>query len=206
MKLSLKPYLPRSLMGRSLLILILPVLLIQLFSTFMFFDRHWNRMADRLAYAVAGEIGVIEDRVSKIEPLTPQSLEPFAKLAQVHLQLLLSFEEGAKLEHIDFDAPGFDRRSFIYKTLTDELRSQLDQDYVVNVDGREKWVEVGLQFPEGVLYISMPERRLFSSSSYIFVMWMIGSSVVLLAIAILFMRNQIRPIRRLAIAAERLGR
>ena len=81
MKLSLKPYLPRSLMGRSLLILILPVLLIQLFSTFMFFDRHWNRMADRLAYAVAGEIGVIEDRVSKIEPLTPQSLEPFAKLA-----------------------------------------------------------------------------------------------------------------------------
>ena len=206
MKLSLKPYLPRSLMGRSLLILILPVLLIQLFSTFMFFDRHWNRMADRLAYAVAGEIGVIEDRVSKIEPLTPQSLEPFAKLAQVHLQLLLSFEEGAKLEHIDFDAPGFDRRSFIYKTLTDELRSQLDQDYVVNVDGREKWVEVGIQFPEGVLYISMPERRLFSSSSYIFVMWMIGSSVVLLAIAILFMRNQIRPIRRLAIAAERLGR
>ncbi|MEC8664818.1 MAG: ATP-binding protein [Pseudomonadota bacterium] len=206
MKLSLTPYLPRSLMGRSLLILILPVLLIQLFSTFMFFDRHWNRMADRLAYAVAGEIGVIEDRVSKIEPLTPQSLEPFAKLAQVHLQLLLSFEEGAKLEHIDFDAPGFDRRSFIYKTLTDELRSQLDQDYVVNVDGREKWVEVGIQFPEGVLYISMPERRLFSSSSYIFVMWMIGSSVVLLALAILFMRNQIRPIRRLAIAAERLGR
>lgn len=206
MKFSLKPYLPRSLMGRSLLILILPVLLIQLFSTFMFFDRHWNRLADRLAYAVAGEIGVIEDRVSQIEPLSQKTLEPFAKLAQEHLQLLLSYEEGASLEPTDFSAAGFDRRAFIFKTLNQELGQQLSSPYVVNVDGREKWVEVGLQFPDGVLYVSMPERRLFSSSSYIFVMWMIGSSVVLLAIAILFMRNQIRPIRRLALAAERLGR
>lgn len=206
MKFSLKPYLPRSLMGRSLLILIMPVLLIQVFSTFMFFDRHWNRLADRLAYAVAGEIGLIEKRALALEVLNAETMQAFATIAQRHLQLLISYEPDTILQEVDYKGVGFDRRSFIYKTLTRALSDQLDNEYTVNVDGKEKWVEVAIQFPDGVLYVATPERRLFSSSSYIFVLWMIGSSVVLLTIAILFMRNQIRPIRRLAIAAERLGR
>ena len=59
----IKRILPQTLLGRSLLIIIIPVLLIQLFVTFIFFDRHWVRMTNRLAFAVAGEISIISELI-----------------------------------------------------------------------------------------------------------------------------------------------
>src|SRR5262249_12848338 len=69
-----------------------------------------------------------------------------------------------------------------------------------------EWYEIRVQMPDGVLSVVSPERRLYSFTSYLFIAWMLGSSLVLFAIAILFMRNQIRPIRRLALAADAFGK
>jgi two-component system osmolarity sensor histidine kinase EnvZ len=74
------------------------------------------------------------------------------------------------------------------------------------VDVKESWIQVQVQLEKGALIITAPEKRLFSSSGYIFLLWMIGISTVLMLVAVLFMRNQIRPIKRLAIAADRFGK
>lgn len=201
MKIPLKKILPRTLMGRSLMILIVPVLLIQIIATYIFFDRHWSKMTGRLAYAVAGEISILADQVEAEED-TPR-IDSIAGYAARALDLLVSFEAGKDL---DGETTKAARRSIMAATLARALDSQLRRPYAIDVDVHEKWINVSAQLQNGLLHVSLPQRRLFSSSGYIFLLWMIGVSVVLLSIAILFMRNQIRPIRRLAVAAERFGR
>lgn len=201
-RFSLKKVLPRSLLGRSLLILAVPVILIQVISTYIFFDRHWTKMTDRLAHAVAGEVAVIADTLES--GADEEQMRRIGLQAARSLDLLISYEPGAVMEP-DLD-PARVRRSIVARTLIRALDERLFHPFRVTLDMREKWVGVSVQLEGGVLYISLPQRRLFSSSGYIFLLWMTGTSLALLAVAVMFMRNQIRPIRRLAVAAERFGR
>ncbi len=200
MKLSPKKLLPRTLFGRSLLILIIPVLLIQVVTTYFFFERNWVKMTDRLAYAVAGEIAIMADNIE--HGLTDEALQQQAGYAAQELDLLVSYQPGEAFT--DTDPPVY--KSFVAQALHDALDNQVRRQHNIRVDLEEKWVDVTLKLNNGVLHVSVPQRRLFSTTSYIFLLWMLGSSLVLLAVAIMFMRNQIRPIRRLAVAAERIGK
>jgi two-component system osmolarity sensor histidine kinase EnvZ len=67
-------------------------------------------------------------------------------------------------------------------------------------------IQINVQLPEGVLAVEVPGKRLYSPTTYIFVMWMVGSSLVLLAVATVFLRNQVKSLRRLAVAAESFGK
>lgn len=210
MKSLLKKILPHTLFGRSLMILVTPILLIQIITVYVFFERHWSRMTDRLAFGVAGEIAMLAGEIeSGADAGTFQTL---TVQAGQNLDLLLSYEPGATLG--EGDSGGFDGlngyRAFknhtIQTTLARALEAKVRRPYRINVDRREKWVEVSLKLENGVLRVSLPRRRLFSSSGYVFLLWMMGTSLVLLAVAVLFMRNQVRPIRRLAVAAERFGK
>ncbi|MDH5723062.1 MAG: ATP-binding protein, partial [Alphaproteobacteria bacterium] len=96
--------------------------------------------------------------------------------------------------------------AMIGTSLEKEMHRHLNRNFTIEVDFQEKWVEIRVLLKNGVLFISLPQRRLFSSSSYIFLLWVFSVSLILLIIAILFMRNQIRPIRRLALSAERFGK
>ncbi len=204
MKISLKTFLPRTLLGRSLMILVTPVLLIQIIATIVFFDRHWSKMTDQLAFAVAGEIAAIADEISQ-DGDHPERLKGISSYAAKNLNLLVSFSKDETLS-AELMHQAESRRSIVARTLDRALERQVRLPHTVDVDIHEKWVEVGVQLNKGVLHVSFLQRRLISSSGYIFLLWMIGSSIVLLAVATLFMRNQIRPIRRLAVVAERFGR
>lgn len=205
LKLGLKQFMPRTIFGRSLLILIMPVLLLQAITTYIFFDRHWEKMTSRLAFAVAGETAIMAAVLEGDN--SNESFSNLARYASQHLDLLISYAPGQVLEQQSYPTHPIDwRRMMMAKALTAELGAKVRRPFLIDIDGEEKWVDVRVQLNDGVLLVSMPQRRLFSSSSYIVILWMIGSSVILLTIAILFMRNQIRPIRRLAVAAERFGR
>ena len=201
---SIKSFLPRSLFGRSLLIIITPIVLIQVIATFMFFDRHWSKMARRMSFAVAGGIALIARTIEE-NPDQP-NVERIIKLAAQDLELLASYDENASLDAEKITPYSHVWESMVGESLTRELHGQLRRPFALNVDFEEKWVEVSVQLEKGVLNVSLPQRRLFSSSAYIFLLWMIRASIILLLIAILFMRNQIRPIRKLAVAAERFGK
>ncbi len=199
----IKKILPNTLFGRSLLILMLPILLIQIISTFIFFDRHWSAMTSRLAFAVAGEVAII---VSHFE--SDNDAQEITGLFENKLGFLVAYDKNANIEDIynsnSLTFKGWE--TMIKRTLAHELSGAISKPFNINVDFQEKWVELSIQLDNGVLNISVPERRLFSSTTYIFLLWVFSASIILLIISVLFMRNQVRPIRRLAIAAERFGR
>ncbi len=196
--------LPRSLFGRSMLILVLPVLLIQVITTYVFFDRHWDRMTSRLGFAVAGEIAIIADQIERSSD--PETLERIARYSSSDLDLLVSYLPEARLQSREHDAPGWGWGSIVAGTLSHELEEKIGYPFAITIDRKEEWVVVRIQLSDGLLVVELPQRRLFSSSGYIFLLWMLGISIVLLGIAVIFMRNQIRPIRRLAVAADRFGK
>lgn len=200
----IKRLLPKTLFARSLLILVTPVLLIQIITTLVFFDRHWTRITSRLAFGVSGEIAMIAAQIEADE--SPENVKMISSQAATSLDMLISFSKDAKLEETGDDKSNTVWRSMMAETLNRELKQHLTQPFLLDTDNQEKWMEVTVQLEGGVLSVSLPQRRMFSSSSYIFLLWMIAASIVLLAIAILFMRNQIRPIRRLAVAADRFGK
>ncbi len=203
---TIKRFIPQTLFARSLLIIITPALLLQLMVGIFFFDRHWDAMTERLAQAVAGEISLA---------LKSVELENNAFLDRPEDVAFLQDYKPALGMHITYEAETTLKESaesgsfFIINevdTLQTELGRVLDHDFVIRSDREEKWYEVLIQLQDGILRVNFPERRLYTATSYIFLLWMIGSSSLFFAIAILFMRNQIRPIQRLAMAADRFGR
>ena len=189
-------------MGRSLLILVVPVILTQIIAAIIFFDNHWDKITARLAYGLAGEIAIAAVQIE--EDYTPEKVKNISGLMAQQLDLLISFEPETELiipqEEYSF------KDKLVIASLLRALNDQVRRPNYVMLDMEEKYVEIKIQLQNGVLTVLSPEKRLFSSSGYVFLLCLIGASIVLLVISILFMRNQIRPIRKLAIAAERFGK
>ena len=201
----IKKFIPVTLFGRSLLILILPILIIQAISMFIFFDRHWSKMTSRLAFAVSGEIALLSSYIDISDD--DVMVQRVINLAEKQFEFLITFDRGEKLN--DNMQPSYlleGWEGMVSRSLTHELNKTLSNSFTVDVDFQEKWTEVRVQLSKGILNVSLPQRRLFSSTTYIFLIWVFFASTILLVISILFMRNQIRPIRRLALAAERFGK
>lgn len=197
-----RAFLPRTLFGRSLLIVMTPILLIQIVSPFLFFDRHWTKMTGRLAVGVAGEISFLVDRV-EADPLR-ENFPETADIARKYFDIDPRWIPGGRLDpeptHYSIWEPFVSEIFAAY--LYEKVRRPLD----IMIDREEKWIRVRIALDGGVLELMVPQGRLFSSSGHIFLLWMTGISAVLLGVAVLFLRNQVRPIRKLAIAAERFGK
>lgn len=200
----LKKMLPRSLFGRSLLILVIPIFLLQLVSAIVFYDNHWTKILDRLAYAVVGEIAIIAANIE--DGANDDTINRMTGFASRSLELLITYERGAFIRDKDFSGQHAIWKSLALDHLSRELEEKLRKPFYVHADFTQKWIEINIQLNDGVLTVVLPERRLFSSSGHVFLLWMFSTSLILCLVAVLFMRNQIRPIRRLAIAAEWFGR
>ncbi|HYD31729.1 MAG TPA: ATP-binding protein [Azospirillaceae bacterium] len=194
-----KRLLPRTLFGRSLVIMVTPVVLAQLLATWIFYDRHWETMTNRLAYAVAGDIAFIIAQLDR-DATANERRWTLVQAARA-TDLIVAFEPGNHLPP-DRRRP----RGMLESTLAAALAERVHRPFTVNTQIAYEWHEIRVELADGVLSVMSPERRLYSPTTYIFILWMIGSSTVLFTIAIIFMRNQIRPIRRLALAAERFGK
>ncbi|TWA74653.1 two-component system osmolarity sensor histidine kinase EnvZ [Azospirillum brasilense] len=195
----LKRFLPRTLFGRSLLIIVTPVILAQAVATWIFYDRHWDTMTNRLAFAVAGDIAMVIGMLEH-DP-TPEGRNWTLAATARSTDLIVTLEPGSTLpEHPQR------LRGMLENTLSKALHERVRRPFAINTRITREWYEIRVQMPDGVLSVMSPERRLFSPTSYIFILWMVGSALVLFTVAIIFMRNQIRPIKRLAAAADALGK
>jgi two-component system osmolarity sensor histidine kinase EnvZ len=195
----IKNILPQTLFGRALLIIVTPLILMQAISTFIFFDRHWDTMTRRLAHTLAGDIAFIVDSLTPL-PKQLDLNQIFLKADDIlHIRLTYSPEE------ILVKKKAFQEWDRVRKSLQDALKERVRRPFSIDTIKKDRRIEIKVQLPQGLLNVNVHEKRLYSSTPYIFLMWMIGSSLVLFAIAIIFMRNQIRPIRRLAIAARSFG-
>jgi two-component system, OmpR family, osmolarity sensor histidine kinase EnvZ len=195
----IKRILPQTLFGRSLLIIVTPVILLQVVATWIFYDRHWDTMTNRLAYAVGGEIGMVIEQLERDGTMSDRT--ETLSIAARTMDLIITFEPDEILP------PQRQKlSSLLERTLGMALDERVRKPFVIDTRVASNWIEIRVQMADGVLSVMSPERRLFSSTTYIFLLWMVGAAMVLFAIAIIFMRNQIRPIRRLAAAADAFGK
>lgn len=192
-----KSLLPRSLFGRSLLIIVMPLVLLQLVSAWIFYDRHWEAITWRLSAVIAGSISNVMTQMRR----EPDALEEIFRDAASSLELNFRFEPDAILPNEEAYASGL-----LDRTLKTALNTYVGRPNRIDSSQYRNVVRIDVQLKDGVLTVLVPGNRLFSSSTYIFLMWMAGTSLILFAIASVFMRNQIRPIRRLARAADRFGK
>ncbi len=195
----IKRYLPHSLFGRSVLIIVMPLVLLQLVSAYVFYQSHWQKVSDRLARGLAGDVLAIVELLQQY----PSREERIAtlNLAAAAFALESRFREGEILANVpEPEGRGIDE-DFVLA-----LKESLGKPFKVDSESSDREVTVTIQLADGVLEIVASRKRLFSSTTYVFVIWMVGTAMILFGVAAIFMRNQVRPIRRLAAAANNFGK
>jgi two-component system, OmpR family, osmolarity sensor histidine kinase EnvZ len=196
----LEAMLPRSLLGRSIMIIVTPVVLLQVVSAWVFYDSHWNTVTRRLAQSVAGDIAAAIQLMP--HPVSDERARRIFRVASGTMRLNLTFKLGEILPN----DPTIMRQNLVDRQLSDALQSRVERPFIIDSRSLQNQVEIHVQLPEGVLQAVVERRRLFSSTTYVFFLWMLGTSLVLLSMATLFMRGQVRPIRKLAQAADDFGK
>lgn len=192
---------PKSLLGRSILLLVVPMVLLQLIAAFAFYQRHWDTISRRLSGGIAGEIAAVLELYMAAP--TPADQQAVFDMARRQFQMAMEFNPGTRLSE--------DSQKLRPLSITDrELKRAMDDrvalPYAFDANRQDDQVEIQLQLHDGVLTIWTIEKRLFSTTTYVFILWMVGASTVLLAISIVFLRREMQPIERLAKAADSFGK
>jgi two-component system osmolarity sensor histidine kinase EnvZ len=196
----LRRQLPTGLYARSLLIIIIPMVLLQAVVAAVFMERHWQMVTQRLSMATTRDIAAIIDIIQTY----PQDADytQVTRIANDKLDLSISIEPGGDLPP-PRAKPFF---SILDGILSDEIREQIDLPFWVDTVGDSKLVEIRVKLPDKVLRVFARRSQTYASNTQIFIFWMLGTSLVLISIAVLFLRGQIRPIQALARAAESFGK
>lgn len=198
----LKRILPRTLFGRSLLIVVLPIIMLQVLVTYIFYERHWDNVARRLAQGVSGEVAAIISLTDRFSGKEAEAL--ILAVARDQMRLSITFEPDSGLS---IASPPQYTYSFLEQHLAHALQESLPgRAFTLKTNDLLESVIIQVQLPNNILQVIVRDKRLFSSTTYIFVMWMVGISLALLGIAIVFLRNQMRPIKQLSLAAEKFGK
>jgi two-component system osmolarity sensor histidine kinase EnvZ len=195
-----KGMLPKGLYARALLIIITPMVILQSVVAFTFMERHWNTVTRRLSAAVTQDIAA----VIEIRKAFPQDRDnaTLRRVAQERLGLVVDFLPVNEMPPLG-PKPFF---SLLDQALSNEIRKQIGRPFWIDTVGRSNLVEVRIRLDDAVMRVFARRNAAYASNSEIFLLWMVGTSLVLITVAILFLRNQIRPILRLADAVESFGK
>lgn len=193
-------YMPKRLYARSLLIVITPMILLQSVITLVFMERHWQTVTQRLSAATTRDIAAIVDMIDTFKQDPDYS--NVIRIAQERLSLKIDILPAEPLP-----APGpkpfF---SILDQILSSQITEQINRPFWIDTVGNSRVVEIRIQLDGKVLRVFARRSQAYASNTHIFLVWMVGTSLVLLTIAIAFLRNQIRPILKLAEAAESFGK
>jgi len=194
-----KRLLPRSLLGRSLLIILLPLVLLQAVALQIFYGSHLEVVSRRFAAGVAGEIGYTLDLLHRFPD--PADRDWILRNARDQFDLDIGLKPGAVLANM--------KHKSILGPMDDDLAAALVEKiglpYQMDWTSDPQFVHVRVQLPDGVVEVLAPRKRLYTGTLFLFMIWLVGSALLLFTIAALFMRIQVRAIRRLAAAAEAFG-
>ena len=193
-------YMPKRLYARSLIIVIAPMILLQSVVAFVFMERHWQTVTQRLSQAVTRDIAAVIDLMETY----PHDADyaNIIRIAQDRMQLKVDLLPPDPLPPPG-PKPFF---SILDQILSTEITRQINRPFWIDTVGNSNIVEVRVQLENKVLRVFVRRSQAYASNTHIFLIWMVGTSLVLLTIAIPFLRNQIRPIMKLAEAAESFGK
>jgi two-component system osmolarity sensor histidine kinase EnvZ len=195
----IKRLMPKSLLGRSLLMILIPLVALQAVTFQVFYGSHVDIVSRRLTAAIAGEIALTTELMDRFPG--ERNHDWILERARQRLGLEISLEPGAKLTN--------PRSTNILGPMDDDLETALNEafqsPFEMDWTSDPRSVLISIQVADGVVHVVAPRKRLYSTTIYLFVPWVGGTALLLFGVAALFMRNQVRGIRRLAGAAEAFG-
>ncbi len=197
----IKALLPRSLFGRALLILVTPLVLVQIVAAAVFFDRVWETVTRRISNALAGEVAILIETMARFP--APADRSWALDTARRNTGMLIGYEPDARLQGATRLEPDY---GLLENRLINAINRRLHEPYTLDFWNHPTDVLLAIQLDHGTLRVAASRERLVTETVNIFLIWMTGTSVIAFTIASLFMRNQVRPIRRLAHAAEEFGK
>jgi two-component system osmolarity sensor histidine kinase EnvZ len=190
-----KKIIPSSLLGRSLIIVFAPILILVVLTTFIFYQTSWSIISKRLAQSVVADINVIVK-------LIDQNLKPEAiQIAKKDFKMDVIYKKDTDLNPLSFRP----QRGILTRRLQQSLE-ELERPFFYDLSNLEKGAAIAIQLNNDLLIISVHKDRLYNESAFVFLLWMFFASLILLLLSYLFMKGQIRPLKRLAIIAETFGR
>jgi two-component system osmolarity sensor histidine kinase EnvZ len=196
----LRRHLPTGLYVRSLLIIIIPMVLLQSVVAAVFMERHWQMVTQRLSMAVTRDIAAIIQIIETYPQDTDYS--EATRIAREQLNLQISIEPDGDLPP-PREKPFF---SILDGILSDEISDQIKRPFWIDTVGDSSLVEIRIKLDDKILRVLTKRNQTYASNTHIFIVWMVGASLVLIGVSILFLRGQIRPILTLAQAAESFGK
>tara|TARA_Y100000817_G_scaffold168693_1_gene131852 strand:- start:2270 stop:3586 length:1317 start_codon:yes stop_codon:yes gene_type:complete len=198
----LRDIMPKSLFGRSLFIVGLPLIFLQIFLGYFFFERHWDDVGRRLVLAVAGEIALVSEKIiiANNDPkLEIKIFEDAANYFGAKLQVIPnSILTDRELLH--------PKNSRLDRALSKSLKERIKFPHTFDTVKNLNKVIIYVQLPNKILRTEISKKRLYSSTTYIFIAVMIMSSLFLLGLAVFFLRRQISPLKELSNAADAFGK
>lgn len=198
----LRRLVPRGLLGRSLLIILVPLVILQAIALQLFYGSHLDVISRRLAAGVAGDVAMVVGLLERETQAEDRSW--IFREAAWRLDLSLAYEAGARLAVTGTRPtamPWLPLEEDLAAAMQERVRLPFDADW--QSDPRS--VIIRVQMPEGALHVEVARKRLFSGTIYLFVIWLVGSSLLLFLVAAIFMRNQVRALRKISAAAEAFG-
>ena len=195
----LKKILPTGLFYRSLIIVAAPTIILQIIITVVFFDSIWIKSNKGLTRSLVGEIKTLSDiyasqNEQQIQYLTDQFKYNFDFVINIKNEELPEINKERKYSPID-------------RSLRRELKSVFGStNYWFDTTSYEDVVEIKVKSADKLIEIVFPKEKIAPSSVRIFILWITVPSLLLISIAIIFLKNQTRPIVNLAKAAERFGK
>ena len=198
--MQLRDYMPKTMFGRMLAIILVPMIIVQIVTIFIFYERHWDSVTRHMASGLGSEIDYIVDQTGAL-PDT-ERLEQTKQLASRYFNFKIRFLPDAILEPYNNN-----QRNVPYSELAfaNVLASRLAYPWTIDLETIPDFIQIQVQLGNGVMLITADRKRLISSTSWTFLGWTVGSSILLFCIALLFLKAQVKPIIQLANAARKLG-
>ena len=197
--MQLREFLPKTLFGRMLSIILAPMIFVQIITVFIFYERHWDTVTRHMASSLTSEFAYLLEGIGP-NP-TDEELQVIMDHGWQYFSFPISFTRDASLAETNVTPAD----TFAEQMLRTELAKRVTLPWYVDVDSDPNLISVDIGLDSGVLRIYASRKRIFSSTSWTFIGWTVGSSIILFGVALIFLRGQVRPIHRLANAARQLG-
>lgn len=196
-----RKFFPKTLFGRSLVIILIPVLILQFVLIYFFYERHWEDVGRRLALALGGQISFIIDTLQETKFSESSLKEQFDKAEKIFL-LKSKWHPEQSLKNYNQNKV----TTLLDKTLQKSLAERINYSYKFNTKLVKDTVVIYVAINNGVLEFSVARKILYSSTIEVFIIWMLLTALFLLVLALYFMKQQIKPLRNIILAADEFGK
>ena len=191
----IKKVIPSTLIGRSIIIIFVPIIIIVLLTSFVFYQTSWSIISKRLTESVAADINVLVKLINS--NLTNNAIN----IANQDFKMKINIISNKQLLSSKFSL-----NSGILSNRLNQSLSNLKKEFDYDLSNLEEGVLIYIQIEEDILEINVDKDRLYSESAFVFLLWMIFASIILFFMSYFLMSRQLRPLKRLAIIAETFGR